>query len=153
MSGERPVSGAGVLFGDVSAVFLVLNEEWRRTLARLFGISRDDSMLVTLILIGVAAEALHRKTSWIRKRPSAADAVLGAGALSDAAQRLAGDWSQDTPFLLALVALAVVWKHHPLARISIRGARGSIHGALTGWRKARTYGGGPAAARPVVDGR
>ncbi len=153
MSGERPVSGAGVLFGDVSAVFLVLNEEWRRMLAQLFGISRDDSMLLTLILLGVGAEALQRKTSSIVKHPSGADAVLGVSALNGAAQRLAGDWSPDTPLLLALVALAVVWKHHPLARISIRSARGSIHGAVRGWRKARAYGAAPAPARPVLDGR
>ncbi len=59
---------AGVLFGGESAVFLVLNEEWRRMLAQRFGISRDDSMLVTLILIGVGAEPFKRKTSSIGKR-------------------------------------------------------------------------------------
>ncbi len=68
-------------------------------------------------------------------------------------QGLAGEWSQDTPFLLALVAFAVVWKHHPLARVSIRGVRGLIDAAVTGLRRARSYGVDRAPARPVVDSR
>ncbi len=152
MNGERPVSGAGPLLTDASAAFLVLNEARHRMLGRLFGISRDDEKLLTLILILVVADALHSKASSVRQGPSVADAVLGVGALNDAAHRLAGDWPQDSPVLLALVVGAVVWKHHPLARLSIRGVRGSIHGAITGVRKARAYGAGRWPARPA-DGR
>jgi hypothetical protein len=153
MNRDEPVSGARLLFRDASVALLVLDEAWPRMLVRLFGISRDDSPLVTAILIGLAAGALHDKAAAIRKAPSpsASDTVIGAAVLDEAAHCVAGEWSREAPFFLPLVAFAVIWKYHPLARVSIRAVRASIRGAITSVRRVRAYGSVPKQPRSIVD--
>jgi hypothetical protein len=93
MNRDEPASGDRLLFRDASVALLVLDEARHRMLVRLFGISRDDSLLVTTILIGAAAGALHDKAAAIRKAPSpsVSDTVIGAAVLGEAAHRVAGE--------------------------------------------------------------
>jgi hypothetical protein len=146
MSPNQPSSGPALLFRDTTAALLVLNEARNRLLTRLFGTSRDESLILSIILIGALADALHEKAAAARNvpGPKATDVAMAAAVLNEGAHRATGDWARGTPFFVPLLAFAVIWKYHPLAKVSLRGARASVHGAVTEWRKAKAYGSHPA---------
>ena len=124
---------------DAHIASLLFNEARRRTLERLFGISRDSSPLVTVIVLRVLA-GLVQPPAPIRKvatRPSVTDTAIGVAALNETAHRIAGDSSRETPFLGPLVAFALIAKYHPVAQGAIRAARGSIRGAIGSERMLR----------------
>ncbi len=136
MNSVEHVGGARMAITDAIIALLLLEEGRDRILARVFGVSRDQSFLVTLIAIGVAAQALRGKTEAIRSSgPSVADAAIGAAVLKEGAYRIAGDWSRDTQSFGSLVAFALVARHHPV----FRGVRSSLRGAKASSRRARTF--------------
>ncbi|MGO9959568.1 MAG: hypothetical protein ACLP50_26925 [Solirubrobacteraceae bacterium] len=133
---------------------MVLEDARRRLLVRLFGIAREDQLIITLILFGLAADALSKKAAAIARAPgpTVPSSLMGAAALNEGAHWLAGEWSQDTPLLVPLVAFAVIAKYHPVVTGSIRAVRASIHGAVIEWRKALTYGVRPTPAGSARNG-
>ncbi len=134
----------------MTAALLVLEDARRRLLVRLFGVPRDDQLIITLILFGIAAEALRSKAVAIAKAPgpSAPSDLMGAAAFNEGAHWVAGESSRDTPLLVPLVAFALIAKYHPVVTGSIRAVRASIHGAVTEWRKALAYGTRPTPGVP-----
>jgi hypothetical protein len=62
---DQDDGGAKLLFTDARVAFLLLDEARYRALARLFGVPRDKSFLVTTIALGTLAQALHDKAAGV----------------------------------------------------------------------------------------
>ena len=144
--GAKSPGAARLLLGETIIAVLLLNEARRLVVARVFGVSREDSNVVTVIAAGSLAGGLHDRAArvlGVRPHPSIAAAAIGAGALKETAHGVAGDWSRTTPFFGALVALAVLERSFgPMLRGSFRGVRGSVHGVRAGSRRLLTFVGG-----------
>jgi hypothetical protein len=130
LNGDKNLGAARVVFGGAIMAFLLLNEVRHRIVERVFGVSREDSNLVTIFAIDSVAEGLHGSAARVlevRPRPSVADAAIGAVALKETVHGVAGDLSRNTPFFGALLALAVLERSFgPMLRGSFRGVRGSF---------------------------
>jgi hypothetical protein len=140
-SGDKSIGAGRLLVGDATLVFLLLNEVRHRIIARLFGVSRKDSNLVTVFAIGALASALAAGATRLRGarvRPSLTETAIGTVVLKETAHGIAGDWSRGTPFFSALIALVLLEKSFgPALRGSLRGARGSLHAVTASWRRVR----------------
>lgn len=132
---------ARLLCGDAIIVVLLLNEARHRVVSRVFGVSRDDSNLVTAVTIGSGGHALHHQAARVRSlpaRPSLFDTAVGAAVLNETVQRIAGDASRDTPAFSSLVAFALLDRGFgPTLRASFRDAQRSLHGLVAGLRRLR----------------
>lgn len=96
---------------DPRLAYVLLNHARRRTLERVFGVTRDQQFLLTLILLGMAGRAVTARVARIRRmvpHPSASDVLMGNSLLDEAAHMLAGDSTPDTPLVGSLVALALL---------------------------------------------
>jgi hypothetical protein len=100
-----------LLATDARIAYLLLNEARRRSIARYFGVSGEGSTLVTIILVGMAARALHGQATRALRAPGApalGDTVLGLAALRESVHSVAGQSYPESPMLGALVATAFV---------------------------------------------
>jgi len=124
-------SGTKLLVSDARIMLLLLREARNRTCERVFGVSRDDSAIVTLIAVATLAHAVHGKVHDVVSAPGMPgwnDTLLGAGALKEAVHVLAGDFSRETPVLPALIVAAVIAHHlRPWARVSLHDVRAISH--------------------------
>lgn len=115
-SGLKQVSPERLLVGDVIILFRILSEARHRAVARVFGVGRENSTLVTLIVIGAFARALRRiaaapgtQVRKVRSSPTAAgDAMIGTAAIKETIDSIAGHPSRDTSSAAALIAFAVL---------------------------------------------
>jgi hypothetical protein len=143
VSAKSNVGFARLFFGDAAIVFLLLNDVRHRTISRVFGVSRDDSNLVTVLAVGSAAVAVHGTASRvraIRRYPSGSDSVIGAAVLREAALGIAGEPSRAVPAAGALVALALVGRSsRPVLRGAFRTTRGSVLGVVTAPQRLRAF--------------
>ena len=112
MSANSNVGFARLFFGDAAIVLLLLNNVRHRMVARVFGVSREDSNLVTVVAIGSAAVATHvtatRVRRSIQRHPSLPDTAIGAAVLRGTALGIAGEPSRAVPAFGGLVALALL---------------------------------------------
>jgi hypothetical protein len=128
-----PLTGRGVadtpqgiwrLESDLRISFLMLNEARYRAMAALFGLSREQTNLASLVLLGTVAHAIRERAhrmmvAW--PAPTAGDSVLGVATLREAVQTVAGPASRDTSMFGTLVAIAAAGGVClPLARRSLR---------------------------------
>jgi hypothetical protein len=146
LNGDTNLGPARMLFGDGVIVFLLLNEARHRTVARVFGVSRQDANPVTAVAVGVLAEGFHSSATRVfgAALPSAAAMAIGAAALKEGAHAVTGEASRNTPFFSALLVFAVLGTAFgPVLRGSIRGARGSVQGVTAGSRRLRALLGDP----------
>jgi hypothetical protein len=131
--GDQDSGGARLLINDVSVAYLLLNDARYRAVARLFGVTKDKSLLVTVVGIGTLAVALHDKAARMRPAPSApslGDTVIAAGVLRASARGIAGAWVKDTPGFNSLIAIALLGSlARPVLRVSFRDMRASSHRA------------------------
>ena len=101
--------------------------------------------MVTAFAVDSLADGLHGRAARVlgfRPRPSIADAAIGAGALKETAHSVAGEWSRNTPFFGALVALAVLERSFgPMLRVTPRGS-GSFRGVIASLRRFLAFLGG-----------
>src|SRR4051812_32326876 len=142
MSGNGTPGPGRLIFGDATIVFLPLNEVRHRVMARLFGVSRKDSNIVTGVAVAVtaagaqsAAGRLHR----MAKRPSGADTAIGAVVLKETAHGIAGDWSRGTPLFATLIVFVVLERSFgPAVRGALHTAGASLHNIRASWRRVRT---------------
>jgi hypothetical protein len=143
VSAKSNVGFARLFFGDAAIVSLLLNDVRHRTVARVFGVSRDDSNLVTALAIGSAAVAVHStaaRVRSIRRYPSGANSVMGAAVLREAALGIAGEPSRAVPAAGALMALVLVGtSSRPMLRGALRTTRGSVLGVITAPQKLRAF--------------
>jgi hypothetical protein len=137
---EQYFGGARLLFADARVVYLLLNDARSRVIARVFGISGQNSALVTVIALGVAAEAAHRKVVRVLNAPGtpdAADTVIGASVLRESVRAIIG--TSETPFFGTLVIASVAGSMlRPVLRATVRGVKASAH--LTRADFGRRYG-------------
>jgi hypothetical protein len=142
----NPLSNVGfarLFFGDAAIVLLLLNRGRHRIVARVFGASREDSNLVTVVAVGSAAVAVHGAAARVRRirvRPSLSDSAIGAGLLRETALGIAGEPSRTVPFFGGLIALALVGTSaRPVVRGVIHSTRGSARGVITAPLRLRAY--------------
>lgn len=103
------VSGARQLYVDVRMGSLLMHEARQRVVTRVFGLRRDEqSLLVTMILIGAAATALRDVAAPLWPHPSAAHAAIGTSMLNATLRGLAGPPSRKVPLAGAMIACAVL---------------------------------------------
>ena len=145
MHGDNNLATA-TLLGDAIIAFLLLTEVRHRIVARVFGVSREDSNPLTVIAIGLLADGIHDKAAPMLRvpaLPSVAATALGAGALKETVHGIAGERSRTAPYFGALIALAVLERSfRPLLRDSFRGVRGSFRGVRAGSRRFLAFLGG-----------
>jgi hypothetical protein len=107
------------------------NEARYRSLDRLFGVSREDSTLATLVALGAAGAAVQRSWAKLMKgpsRPDYGDTLLAVGGVESLVGGLAGKLARDSPDLLGLVTLAVLAASAgPAVGRSWRTAHGAMH--------------------------
>ena len=137
--GQNPAvdpGGARLLLGDVGIAALLLNEARRRVASRMFGVSEDQALLVTLVAAGLLAGGARNRAARVASvpsTPSLGDSVLVAGVLKEAVHALAGDWSKDTPLFTTLVAIAMLGTlARPVLKISFRDVKASSHASPDG---------------------
>jgi hypothetical protein len=103
--------GASLLLSDARLALMFANEARYRTLARAFGVPRDQANIATLIGALLALEVAHSASKRLLRpgpAPTAADGVLGGAALRELLCTVAGPGDRDTPLLATLLTIAVV---------------------------------------------
>ncbi len=143
MSANGNVGFARLFFGDVAIVFMLLNDSRHRTVTRVFGVTRDDSNLVTVLAIGSAAVAVHgtaARVGAMRPHPSRSDGLIGASVLREAALGIAGEPSRAVPAAGALIGLALVGKSsRPMLRRTVRTTEESVRSVMTAPLRLRAF--------------
>lgn len=107
---------------------------------RTLGVSREQSNAATVIALLLVAEAMNHGVDKI-KHPavSTADEVLAGASLRELVRGIAAEPGRETPFPTTLLVVALIAAGAgPTIIRSIRGARGSAHGASA--RFHRRYG-------------
>jgi hypothetical protein len=131
LRGAESSGGARLLRTDVRVAHLLASEARNRSVARLFGVSPDDALLVTIIALAMAAQAIHERAARTLAAPGApsfGDAVIASGLLRQSAQRIQGTPSTESPALDALVLTAFVAALAiPSVRATLRWVRASTH--------------------------
>jgi hypothetical protein len=140
--------GVRLLISDARVALLLVDEARCRTLERLFGVSRQQANLATLVAIGVIADATHETVRNLITGPGGprrTDAWIGAGVFEEAFRGVAGPGSRDTSWLGPLVATALIgaWAR-PAVRGSLRGVRGFAHQSRASFNRRYGY---PIVAR------
>ena len=117
------------LWGDAIIVSSLLNELRHRIMTAVYGISRADSNLVTLIVIAAFGAAIRRAAAAprtqvrrVRSSPTAiGDSMIGVAAAKETLDSIAGHPSRDVRPAAALVTLAlVVHLFRPAVKRSVR---------------------------------
>jgi hypothetical protein len=143
MSANSNVGFARLFFGDAAIVVMLLNDVRHRTVTRVFGVSRDDSNLVTVLAIGSAAVAVQGTAARVRalpRHPSGSDSMIGAAVMREAALGIAGAPSRAVPAAGALLALALVGRSsRPLLHGALRTTRQSVRGVMTAPLRLRAF--------------
>ena len=89
----------------------MLNHLRYQGLNRVFGVSRDQANVVTVIVLLSAADGAYeaaRRITRMRLRVSGTDAAIGGFALREAGLRFAGPAAREIPGFPTLVALGVL---------------------------------------------
>jgi hypothetical protein len=94
---------------DSRLALAVLNHLRYRALNRVFGVSRDQANVVTVVLMLSAANGAYEAARRISgTRVSGTDAALGTFALREAALGVAGPTAREIPGFGSLVAFAIL---------------------------------------------
>jgi hypothetical protein len=124
-------SGAKLLARDVRVATLLLREGRNLACARLFGVSPDDSAIVTLVALALLARAAQGKVHELivaPGAPTARDTLVGAGILTETVHVIAGDWSREVPIIPAAILGAVIAHHlRPWERLALHDVRVVAH--------------------------
>jgi hypothetical protein len=138
-SSLKHISPERLLVGDAIILFRILSQVRDRVVARVFGVGKEGSTLVTLIAISAFADALRRvaaaprtQVRKVRSSPTAVgDAMIGTAALRETVDSMAGHPSRDTSSAVALIAFAVlVHLVHPTVAGLFRTVRGSFRAVI-----------------------
>jgi hypothetical protein len=102
--------GAGRAFlADSRLVLAILNEARYQTLNRVFGASREQANLFTVVLALGAANGAHAAGQRARAAfPSGADAAMGGFVMREAGLAMAGPGARAVPWVGTLVGLAML---------------------------------------------
>ena len=134
VSGLDDVEGIRLLASDLTTVALLLNEVRYRAMGRVFGLSREQANLATVVLLlGVSAATRETAVKALKapSGPSVPDVALGLGVMREALQGVAGPSFDKTPLFGTLLTLAA------LAHISRPVASRTMHAVHTRTHNAR----------------
>jgi hypothetical protein len=152
------ISSARLLWGDALIASKLLNHARHRVMAGVFGVTRgesklNDSNILTLLAFAAFASALRRTAAapreQVRKAQSSpnrvANTMIGAAAVRETVDGIAGHPSRDTSSAVALIAFAVV-AHS--TRPAVERSLHAVRQALTrlraeirrGWAEVRQWG-------------
>lgn len=130
---EGYFGGVGLLAADARVALLFADEARRRTLQRLFGISRvDKSGLETLIILALLWGAAQRRVQAVPKpsTPTLPGVLAGVGLVKEASYDIAGPWARESSYFGTLLAFALMGASVRLGlRTSTRGVRRVSHQA------------------------
>jgi hypothetical protein len=117
--------GAQLLFRDVGVRSLLLREARHRAVRRVFGVPlSEQSVLVTVLLLGAWATVLRDLMPRPWPHPSRADAAIGGALVNATFRGLAGVPSQTMPLAGGLIAVAILSRSlRPAVAGSAREAR------------------------------
>jgi hypothetical protein len=153
---------------DLRIACLLLNETRYRTLQSVFGLSRQQANLATLVLLMMLGtstrQRAHRMMSGPPPVPRPGDASIGVTAMREVVQSIAGPASRDTSMFGTLVTVAAVGGVAlPVVRRSMRTARSGmqdvsrafrhrygVHAARAAQSAARAREGAAKAAEKVT---
>ncbi len=130
------IGGARLLLSDARVALMLLREAHYSALHKVFGTTREQSALVTIVLSMLIAQAAH--DSVVRSMQgvggaSWGDTALGAAAVKESLHLIAGPKSREVP-LGTIVALALVARLSvPVVKQSahsIRASSSRVHGAF-----------------------
>jgi hypothetical protein len=130
----KDVAGVRLLVSDVTVALLLVDEARHRAVERLFGVSREQSWLVTLIALALLASAAHDKSDQLLKGPGGptrSDVMLGAAGLRELLTWIPGPSSRDTPLVGTLVMVGLV------GALVRPGVSRAAHGIRTSSHRAR----------------
>jgi hypothetical protein len=93
----------------------------------MFGVSKRDAGLVTIIVLATAADAAGRKVHRVLKAINlrSSDACLAEGMLREGYHLIAGGASREVPIIGSLILAAVLMR--PLLRLSLHDLRVAGH--------------------------
>jgi hypothetical protein len=124
------VGGARMLFVDVGVQSLLMGEARRRAVTRVFGVpSEDQSLLVTMILLGAAGSVVRGFAPRPWPRPSGVHAAMGGSLVGAMLRGIAGAPSRNVPLAGGLIAFALLSRSlRPAVAGSAREVRALAHG-------------------------
>jgi hypothetical protein len=127
---ETDDSVARMLFVDVGVRSLLAGEARRRAVTRVFGVPPEEqSLLVTLILLGAAGAVVRGRAPGRLPRPTRTHAAVGATVLNTTLRGIAGAPSATVPAAGGLIAFAVLSHSlRPTVVGAIHEARAFAHG-------------------------
>ena len=141
---KQAIGPERLLVGYLIVLFRVLV----RAVGRAFGVSGEDSTLLTLVVIGLVARGVRRAfaapRTEIRKARSspnlAGDTMIAAAAFKETVDSIAGPPSRDTPFAAALIVVAVLThSFRPAVAGSLAELRKSIRAVVTHGLRLRAW--------------
>lgn len=106
------VDGGRLLMRDVRVASLLVGDARDRAMARLFGVSKDQAGLLTLVVALMLAQAVHDKVESLLKPggpPTVSDGMLAAASLRELVLAAARPASRD-PFTSSVLTLAPWWR-------------------------------------------
>ncbi len=115
-----------------------------RAVEKALGVSREDSTLLTLVVIGSAARGVRRGLTAPRKQMRkarsspdfAANAMIATAGFKETVDRIAGRPSTDTSFAAALIVFAVLMHS---VRPAVAGLRKSVRAVVTEGLRLRAW--------------
>ena len=109
---DPKLRGARLAVIDARVVILLLDEARNRVIARVFGVPKENSLLVTIIGLGALAEALRGSAGKLQVKADwkLDDAVIATAVTHEALHAISGNRYRNVRFFGALVALAVLDK-------------------------------------------
>ena len=134
LSGLDDVEGIRLLASDLTTLALVLNEARYRTMERVFGLSREQANLATLVLLlGVTAAARESAVKAINAPggPTVPDVALAMGVTREALHGIAGESFDKVPLFGTLLVVSA------LAHISRPVVSRSVHAVHVRTHRAR----------------
>lgn len=141
-SSVRESGGGQVLAGDLRIAFLLINEGRHQLLKSVFGCTREQANLVTLVGAGIVAHSVNRR--WHRlmsgPMPPLGDDMFAVVGIRELLTAAAGPGVRDTPGEPNLLLLAILASGGaPLVIKSLRGIRNASHKADAGFRHRYGY--------------
>jgi hypothetical protein len=130
MNANDDVGVARMMVVDVGVRSLLMGEARRRSLTRVFGVPSDDqSLLVTMILLGAAGSVARGLAPRPWPRPSRTHAAVGGSVLNAMLRGIAGGPSEKVPLAGGLIAFALLSHSlRPALAGSARELRALAHG-------------------------
>lgn len=141
-SSVRESGGGQVLAGDLRIAFLVINEGRHKLLHSVFGCTRQEANLVTLIGAGMVAHSVNRRLRRLISgpMPPPGDNMLAVVGVRELLTATAGPGVRDTPGQPDLLLLAILASGGaPVLVKSLRGLRRAGHNLDSGFRHRYGY--------------